>query len=190
MTAVLLKNNNCWYIHRQCWWMLDFSWAIIIQQQDSSKSQFAHKSNSKHTVNPHHCWRIKQQNEEACVLAWASFTMSQNRRTLWTPFNYPIISPQVHFYSQYYWSVMPRFSDSFFSPLLHPLGFFFLLWAGFSHAEGSARCWLKDQRTCCVYLNRKKHGSIKIELAFENKVMMLNHVAADICSFLSGCLTA
>lgn len=49
---------------------------------------------------------------------------------------------------------------------------------------------MKDQRTCCVYLNIKRHGSIKIELAFENKGMMLNHVAADICAFLSGSLTA
>lgn len=40
-----------------------------------------------------------------------------------------------------------------------------------------------------MYLNIKKHGSIKIELAFENKEMMLNRVAADICAFLSDCLT-
>lgn len=41
-----------------------------------------------------------------------------------------------------------------------------------------------------MYLNIKKHWSIKIELAFENRGMMLNHAAADICAFLSGCLTA
>lgn len=41
-----------------------------------------------------------------------------------------------------------------------------------------------------MYLNIKKYGSIKIELAFENKGMMLNRVAADILSIsvrLSDC---
>lgn len=37
-----------------------------------------------------------------------------------------------------------------------------------------------------MYLNIKKYGSIKIELAFENKGMMLNHVAADILSISVG----
>lgn len=62
--------------------------------------------------------------------------------------------------------------------------------ASFSHAEGSAQCWLEDHRTCCLYLNIKKHGSIKSELALENKGMMLNNVAVDILSIsvrLSDC---
>lgn len=41
-----------------------------------------------------------------------------------------------------------------------------------------------------MYLNIKKHGSIKTELALENKGMMLNNVAIDILSIsvrLSDC---
>lgn len=106
-------------------WMLKKARLQVIQNQ-------AHKSNGKQTANPEYCRRIKQQNEDACVLACVSVRMSVPKQTgTLNTFNYPIISLLVHFLQSELVKCWAQ-TSSRFSPFQHPLGFtlsnFFSRW--------------------------------------------------------------